>query len=148
MLLTYADTAYLGLVQGALTFRPKSQGRDDKEKDKQMKNLVMIVALLASASISAMANDTVKTVNDLPVPSSNPNVATAQAELPLAKLPQTPTPMSWVRLASADGPRIPAGWQIVGIETVLSNGNSVNRWIYYLYNPSTRATAGWIIQVN
>jgi hypothetical protein len=116
-----------------------------------VKKLVMIVALLASASISAMADDTVNTVNGVAVSSSNPNVATrteAQAQLRVAELPQTPTPMSWSLIASANGPSIPAGWQIVGIEGVLSNGNSINRWQYYLYNPTTRATRGWLIQVN
>ena len=50
-----------------------------------MKKLVMIVALLVSASISAMADDIVNTVNGVAVSSSNPNVATpmeAQAKLP------------------------------------------------------------------
>ena len=111
----------------------------------------MIVALLASASISAMADDIVNTVNGVPVPSSEPNVATrmdAQAQLPLAELPQTMIPMSWSLIRSANGPSIPAGWQIVGIEGVILNGNSVNRWQFYLYNPSTRATKGWLIQVN
>ena len=111
----------------------------------------MIVALLASASISAMADDIVNTVNGVPVPSSKPNVATrmdALAQLPLAELPHTPTPMSWSLIRSVAGPSIPPGWQIVGIEGVILNGNSVNRWQYYLYNPSTRATGGWLIQVN
>jgi hypothetical protein len=116
-----------------------------------MNKLVMIVALLASASISAMADDIVNTVNPVPVSSSKPNVATrmdAQAQLPLAELPQTPTPMSWSLIRNVVGPGIPAGWQIAGIEGVLSNGNSINRWQVYLYNPSTRATAGWLIQIN
>jgi hypothetical protein len=116
-----------------------------------MKKLVMIVALFASASISAMADDIVNTVNGVAVSSSKPNVATgmdAQAQLPVAELPQTPTPMSWSLITSANGPSIPAGWQIVGIEGVISNGNSINRWQYYLYNPTTRATRGWLIQVN
>ena len=116
-----------------------------------MKKLVMIVALLVSASISAMADDIVNTANGVAVSSSNPNVATgmdAQALLPLAELPETPTPMSWSMIATANGPNIPAGWQIVGIEGVIYNGNSINRWQYYLYNPTTRATKGWLIQIN
>ena len=111
----------------------------------------MIVALLASASISAMADDIVNTVNGVAVSSSKPNVATrmdALAQLPVAELPQTPTPMSWSMIRQAVGPSIPAGWQVVGIEGVIYNGNSVNRWQYYLYNPTTRATYGWLIQVN
>ena len=109
----------------------------------------MIIALLASASISAMADD--NTVNPVPVSSSKPNVATrmeAQAQLPPAELPQTPTPMNWSLIRNVLGPGIPPGWQIAGIEGVLSNGNSINRWQVYLYNPSTRATAGWLIQIN
>ena len=111
----------------------------------------MIVALLASASISAMADDIVNTVTPVPVSSSKPNVATrmeAQAQLPLAESPPTLTPMGWSLIRSVYGPSIPAGWQIVGIEGVLLNGNSINRWQFYLYNPTTRATAGWLIQVN
>ena len=79
----------------------------------------MIVALLASASISAMADDIINTVNPVPVSSSKPNVATrmdAQAQLPLAELPQTPTPMSWTLIRNVVGPGIPPGWQIAGIE--------------------------------
>jgi hypothetical protein len=116
-----------------------------------MKKLVMIVALLVSASISAMADDIVNTANGVAVSSSNPNVATgtdAQAQLPLAELPHTLIPMSWSLIRSVNGPSIPAGWQIVGIEGVILNGNSINRWQFYLYNPSTRATRGWLIQVN
>jgi hypothetical protein len=116
-----------------------------------MKKLVMIVALLASASISAMADDIVNRVNGVAVSSSDPNVATsmeAQAQLPLAELPQTPTPMGWFMIANVNGPRIPVGWQLVGIEGVILNGNSVNRWQIYLYNPSTRATQGWLIGIN
>ena len=111
----------------------------------------MIVALLVSASISAMADDLVNTANGVAVLSSNPNVATpmeAQAQLQVAELPQTPTPMGWVMIRSVNGPRIPAGWQLVGVEGVLLNGNSINRWQIYLYNPTTRLTAGWLIQVN
>jgi hypothetical protein len=116
-----------------------------------MKKLVMIVALLVSASISAMADDIVNTVNGVAVPSSRPNLATpmeAQAQLPLAELPQTLAPLGWYMIATVNGPRIPAGWQIAGIEGVLLNGNSMNRWQIYLYNPSTRATAGWLIGIN
>ena len=114
-----------------------------------MNKFVMIVALLVSASISAMADDIVNTVNGVAVSPSN--VATrmeAQAQLPLAEMPQTPTPMGWSLIRNVNGPHIPAGWQIVGIEGVILNGNSVNRWQFYLYNPSTRATQGWLIQVN
>jgi hypothetical protein len=55
---------------------------------------------------------------------------------------------SWQMISSAFGPAIPAGWQFVGIEGVIYQGNSVNRWQVYLYNPSTRQTAGWLIQIN
>ena len=41
-----------------------------------MKKLAMIVALLVSASISAIADDIVNRINDVAVSSSNPNVAT------------------------------------------------------------------------
>ena len=116
-----------------------------------MKKLVIIGALLVSASISAMADDTVNTVNGVAVSSSNPKVETpmeAQAQLPLAELPQTPTPLGWYLITTVNGPHIPAGWQLVGIEGVILNGNSVNRWQIYLYNPTTRATQGWLIGVN
>ena len=116
-----------------------------------MKRLVMIVALLVSASISATADDIVNTFNGVAVSSSNPNVTTAteaQAQLPLAELPQTPTPMGWYMIRNVNGPRIPAGWQLVGVEGVILNGNSVNRWQIYLYNPTTRATQGWLIGIN
>jgi hypothetical protein len=49
---------------------------------------------------------------------------------------------------TAFGPLIPAGWQLVGIEGVIYQGNSINRWQVYLYNPSTRQTAGWLVQLN
>ena len=55
---------------------------------------------------------------------------------------------SWQMISSAFGPTIPAGWQLVGIEGVIYQGNSINRWQVYLYNPSTRQTAGWLIQIN
>ncbi len=55
---------------------------------------------------------------------------------------------SWQLISAAYGPSIPAGWQIAGIEGVIYQGNSVNRWQVYLYNPSTRQTAGWLIQIN
>jgi hypothetical protein len=55
---------------------------------------------------------------------------------------------SWQLISAAYGPFIPAGWQIAGIEGVIYQGNSINRWQVYLYNPSTRQTAGWLIQIN
>jgi hypothetical protein len=54
----------------------------------------------------------------------------------------------WQFISTAYGPSIPAGWQLVGIEGVIYQGNSINRWQVYLYNPSTRQTAGWLIQIN
>jgi hypothetical protein len=120
-------------VTGA-TFEPTKK---DKEKHKQMKKLVMIVALLVSASISAMADDIVNRVNDVP-----------KVTTPMAELPQTMAPLGWYMITTVNGPRIPAGWQIAGIEGVIYNGNSVNRWQIYLYNPTTRATAGWLIGIN
>ena len=68
------------------------------------------------------------------------------------QIPGTPTPMmpspNWYMIASRPGPAIPAGWQLVGIEAVLQNGNSMNGWLMYLYNPTTRQTYGWLIGTN
>jgi hypothetical protein len=104
-----------------------------------MKKLVVIVALLVSASISAMADDIVNTVD---------RNAVSSPSRPLVELPQTPVPASYSMIRAVIGPRIPAGWQLIGIEGVIYNGNSINRWQVYLYNPTTRVTAGWLIGIN
>ena len=74
----------------------------------------------------------------------------AQELRPMAvKTPNGPDAVnSWQLISSAYGPTIPPGWQLVGMEGVIYQGNSVNRWQVYLYNPSTRQTAGWLIQIN
>ena len=56
-------------------------------------------------------------------------------------------PASWYFIATAIGPNVPAGWQLVGIEGVIYQGNSINQWQLYFYNPTTRTTAGWLIGV-
>jgi hypothetical protein len=112
-----------------------------------MRKLVLVTALLVSASISAIADEFLVTTPNGIAKSSDP-VATAIETQSFAELPQTPTPMSWVLIASAVGPRVPVGWQLSGIEGVIYNGNSINRWQLYFYNPVTRQTAGWLIQVH
>jgi hypothetical protein len=103
-----------------------------------MRKLMIVTALLVGASISAIAEDRVALTLD----------QTAQVQLPVAELPQTPSaPAGWYLIASVNGPRIPVGWQLHGIEAVIYNGNTVNRWQIYLYNPTTRATVGWLIGV-
>ena len=65
------------------------------------------------------------------------------------KAPNAPNAVnSWQLISAAYGPSIPAGWQLVDVEGVIYQGNSINRWQVYLYNPSTRQTAGWLIQIN
>jgi hypothetical protein len=74
----------------------------------------------------------------------------AQELKPMAEsMPKAPNAVnSWQIITSSFGPSIPVGWQLVGIEGVIYQGNSINRWQVYLYNPSTRQTAGWLIQIN
>jgi hypothetical protein len=60
--------------------------------------------------------------------------------------PLIPSP-NWYLIASKPGPNIPAGWQIVNIEAVLQNGNSMTGWLVYMYNPSTRQTWGYLIGI-
>jgi len=56
--------------------------------------------------------------------------------------------MGWYFIATSYGPPIPAGWQIVNIEALMQNGNSMTAWLVYLYNPATRQTAGWLVGLN
>ena len=116
----------------------------------------MIVALLVSASISAMADDSVNRVNGVAVSPSNPNVATpmeGHAEqptpVPLTASGAATTPAvnvyNWFLVSLSNGPGIPPGWQLVNIEAVQVNGTSTNRWNVYIYNPTTRATVSWVI---
>ena len=76
-----------------------------------------------------------------------------QTERPAEPYPQRmiqgPTaPAGWFWIAGYYGPNIPPGWQITNIESVIYQGNSVTRWVIYLYNPTTHQTAGWLIGVN
>src|SRR5438309_2243444 len=57
-----------------------------------------------------------------------------------APMPTMPSP-SWQLVRSYFGPTIPAGWTIANIESVIYQGNSLNEFVVYLYNPSTRQTA-------
>lgn len=80
-----------------------------------------------------------------------PMVASFAQDLrPMAtEMPKVPNAVnSWQMIRSSFGPNIPAGWQLVDVEGVIYQGNSINRWQVYLYNPSTRQTAGWLIQIN
>ena len=63
------------------------------------------------------------------------------------KTPMAPTP-SWHMIAGYYGPIIPAGWQVMNVESLIQNGTSVQAWLVYLYNPSTHQTAGWLIGLN
>ena len=65
-------------------------------------------------------------------------------ERQLGAPPLNPSP-NWHVIASRPGPNIAPGWQIVNIETVLQNGNSMTAWLVYLYNPTTRQTMGYLI---
>ena len=62
------------------------------------------------------------------------------APSPLALSPETVE--SWTLIASRVGPNVPAGWQLIGVEEVISNGNSINRWQLFFYKPTTRQTMG------
>jgi len=55
---------------------------------------------------------------------------------------------SWSLIRAAYGPTLPPGWVLIGAESVLQDGNSMNVWAMYIYKPSTRQTAGWLIQIN
>ncbi len=75
-----------------------------------------------------------------------------EAQLPQLQLPNGPTPLirtpgNWYFIATSYGPNIPAGWQVIGVEGVIQNGNSMSGYQLYLYNPTTRQTAGWLIGV-
>jgi len=67
--------------------------------------------------------------------------------MPGAPTPLVPSPGSWQLIRAVYGPTLPPGWVLNGAESVLQNGNSMNAWVMYLYNPSTRQTAGWLIVV-
>jgi len=72
--------------------------------------------------------------------------ARVQQLMPDAPTPLIPSP-NWHLIRSVVGPTIPAGWQIIGVEGVLQNGNSMSGWQVYLYKPTTRQTAGWLIGI-
>lgn len=72
--------------------------------------------------------------------------AKTQQIMPDAPLPMLPNP-NWSLIRSAYGPTLPPGWTLIGAESVLQDGNSMNVWVMYMYKPSTRQTAGWLIQV-
>jgi hypothetical protein len=76
-----------------------------------------------------------------------------QAQLPQVQLPNAPTLLTrttgnWYFIATTYGPSIPPGWQLLRIEAVIQNGNTVSGWQVYLYNPATRQTAGWLVGIN
>ena len=74
------------------------------------------------------------------------NTKTLQKIMPDAPLPMLPSP-NWTLLRAAYGPTLPPGWTLIGADSVLEDGNSMNIWVMYLYKPSTRQTAGWLVQV-
>jgi hypothetical protein len=81
-----------------------------------------------------------------------PNVVERPTETQLPEVtPGAPTPLiqgpNWHLIRSVAGPTIPGGWQIVGVEGVLQDGNSMSAWQVYLYKPTTRQTAGWLIGI-
>ena len=57
-------------------------------------------------------------------------------------------PSSWHWIGAYNGPAIPAGWQVVNVESLVQNGTMVRAWMMYLYNPTTHQTAGWLIGVD
>jgi len=80
-----------------------------------------------------------------------PSVQTPAQPYPLrqqdVQSPMAPTP-GWHMIASYPGPTIPVGWQVINVESVIQNGTSVQLWLVYLYKPTTRQTAGWLIGLN
>ena len=66
----------------------------------------------------------------------------------MVRTPNVPTPTnSWHIVAAALGPSIPVGWQIINVEGVIYQGDSVNGWQVYLYNPANRQTACCIVSI-
>ena len=61
--------------------------------------------------------------------------------------PNSPSP-DWHFIATFYGPSVPAGWQIINIESVIQDGTSIQAWLVYLYNPTSRQTAGWLVGLN
>lgn len=45
-------------------------------------------------------------------------------------------------------PPIPAGWQIINIESVIQNGNSVQAVLVYLWKPATRQSSVMVVVMN
>lgn len=66
--------------------------------------------------------------------------------MPDAPIPLVPSP-NWHLIRNVAGPTLPPGWVLVGVEAVLQNGNTMSGWQLYLYKPSTKQTAGWLIGI-
>lgn len=72
---------------------------------------------------------------------------TAQTGQPDVPTPLKPSP-NWNLIRIIPGPGIPAGSNLIGVEAVMQNGTTTNRWIFHLYQPSTRTTYAWLIGGN
>ena len=44
-------------------------------------------------------------------------------------------------------PPIPFGWQLISAEAVIYQGNSMTRTLMFLYNPTTRQSAVWAVDL-
>ena len=61
--------------------------------------------------------------------------------------PDSPSP-NWHLITTVYGPSIPAGWQVINMESLIQDGTTVQAWLVYLYNPTTRQTANWVVALN
>ena len=70
---------------------------------------------------------------------------TAQTGQPDATMtPLNPSP-TWSLVRLIQGPGIPFGSNLIGVEAVTHNGTTTNQWLFHLYQPATRSTYGWLI---
>ncbi|HET6887800.1 MAG TPA: hypothetical protein VFH87_07735 [Candidatus Udaeobacter sp.] len=98
-----------------------------------MKTLLTAVSIVCVLSFAAAAQE---------VPTAMPYPTKAVEQSPFLPIPNSHI------IAGYAGPTLPAGWQIVNVESVIQNGTSVQLWLVYLWKPSTRQTYGYLVGLN
>jgi len=111
------------------------------KKNTMEKRILILIGCLLPILAGAQPNQSNQPYQPKPLDLTQ---STNMVEQQLGTPPLIPSP-NWHVIASRPGPNIAPGWQIVNIETVLQNGNSMTAWLMYLYNPSTRQTMGYLI---
>jgi hypothetical protein len=111
-------------------------------KYKRKHTMKTMTAMIAAALLPLMA------MAQQPIEPLDLGRVTAQTGQPDAtKTPLIPSP-SWSLVRLIPGPGIPVGSNIIGIEAVTQGGTTTNRWLFHLYQPTTRTTYSWLISIN